>query len=121
MGKPRLNVIFISFLFCLFFFFFLFLNDPISSNICKLHYVARFTILHSKTQIKFPLFIITIILICIFIWYRFDKCSIIIIYFFDIELLVIINQDTKYLVVFHCTFCNDLFNKLLAGFCNKCT
>ena len=42
--------------------------------------------------------------------------------FFNIELLVNINQDIKYLVVFqYCTFCNDSFNKLLAGFCNKCT
>ena len=91
------------------------ISEALKLPICSEIYNSTFT------QIKFPLFIITIILICIFIWYRFNKCSIIIIFFFNIELLVNINQDTKYLVVFHCTFCNDLFNKLLAGFCNKCT
>ena len=54
-----INFFFFWLLFLFFFFglFFLF-NNPISSSICKLLYVARFTIVHSKTQKKIPLLLL---------------------------------------------------------------
>ena len=85
-------------------------------------YVARFTIcVHSKTQIKFPFNYLLLLFLSEFLFGKSLINAVLLLYYFNIELLVNINQDTKYFVVFHCSFCNDLFNKLLAGFCNKCT
>ena len=60
---------FFLFLFCFVFVFVFFWNNPISNSICNCLYVARFTIVHSKTQIKFPLLLLLLLLL--FYYYFF--------------------------------------------------
>ena len=57
LGQPRLNAILIFFLaFVLFLFLFFYFQSQAAFVNCL--YVARFTIVHSKTQIKFPLLLL---------------------------------------------------------------
>jgi len=57
-------------LFCFFFFFFfLFLIIQSQAAFVNCLYVARFTIVHSKTQIKFPLLLLLLLLLLLFYYY----------------------------------------------------